>query len=667
MKTTTLRFKKKSLLITAMLLLFATAQAFALTTATQGEQKNQVRVEWNTMKWAKAYSVYRAGCYDGPYIRKSGKVYDTSWVDEDVKTGHYYWYKVKPLYGYFLIPGLADNRATGWPEPSQLAEQAEAGMSGVLLEMAGKLPHWYSVSTSADLYNATESGAVDIDFIESYIPTTAQMMEWISESCINDHRRIGSDYGHQAEDYIISELQKIMAQYSPSSEVKTDTFTVNARDVEDYGLRIQLQDSWVEFPAFFANNTGFTLDNNGGTVTGQMVYAGEGTEEDFASLRATYGDDLSDKILVIDTPVTVLPLGILNLLLELDKAYYFSDPNDDVSIDSELPVCAFMTNFGHDYEGEPRNPASIYWRAYDMNVAGVIAILKDYPGNTNEHWGPYGTQALEEMPVLFVDKITGEDVINIAESGAQAEITLKGTVDPDGWARNIYVQLPGKSPETIFVTTHHDAAFKGATEDGTGIAMVLAMAETWAQVPYEQREKTMLFHLSAGHFYGGIGAETFATMHKDDLLKDAIININLEHLAARGVKEDEATHELVLDGDKPALTLMWISEDLTTIAASKSMLEKYEPRLTVAVPGNLLGAIPPGESGHYHKVLGIPYINYLGFPQYLLCAEDTLDKVYEERLRPSAIQSAELIESYMVLSEGYDLWTDPYKERSLLP
>lgn len=650
-------------LVALLTTLLISTNAVAITAASQGTYSHKVQISWDEMPLAHNYKVYRSTNHDGPYFPKSGKVDGNSWVDTDVKDGHYYWYKVKPLY-FLGIPGLPDNKVTGWIEPGQLAEQAEAGMTGVLTEMVGKLPHWYNVSTSADLYQERTS---DIGLVEDFVPSTEAIFEWVDQSSKNEHRRIGSDFGRQAEDYIISELTEIMAEHCPACEVKTDTFTVNSRNVEDYGLRIKKQGDWTDYPAFFSNNTGFTLDNPGGTVEGQMVYAGEGTEEDFEKLRQAYGNDLSNIILVIDTPVTVLPLGLLNTVLELDKAYYFSDPNGDVQLDSMLPVSAFMTNYGHDYEGEPRNPASIYWRAYDMKAAGVIAVLKDYPGKTNKHWGPYGTQALKEMPVLFVDKVTGEEIIGMAEGGERAEITLKGTIDPNGKARNIYVQLPGKSEETIFVTTHHDAAFKGATEDGTGIAMVLAMAQTWAQVPLEQREKTMLFHLSAGHFYGGIGAETFAKKHKEGLLKKAIININLEHLAARGVKEDEQSHELMLDGDKPALTLMWISEDLATISASKNMLKKYEPRLTVAIPGNLLGAIPPGESGHYHKVLGIPYINYLGFPQYLLSGDDTMDKVDIPRLRPSAIQSAELIQSYMVLPENYDLWTDPYNERKILP
>ncbi len=667
MKTTTklLPFLNIPISIAAASILLS-ANVNADVQASDGTEKNKISIEWEKIDHAKSYKVYRSSNYDGPYLAKSGKVSDLNWIDDDIKNGRYYWYKVKPIYR-FGIPGFSTNKDLGWAEPNQLAEEAGSGMTGVITDMATKLPHWNNVSNAADAYKARTSTDINESFTANYIPSTEEMMHWVEEVSKNDHRRIGSDFGHQAEDYIIRELQNIMSEHCPECEVKVDPFTVNARTVDEYGLRIKQDGKWEEFPSFFANNTGFTVDNQGGTVSGEMVYAGEGTQEDFAALKEKYGDDLSGKVLVIDTPVTVLPLGLLNSILELDKAYQFSDPNNDVSLSTQLPVSAFMMNFGHDYAGEPRNPASIYWRAYDMKAAGVIAVLKDYAGKVNKHWGPYGTQALEEMPVLFVDKFTGEDIIKIADSHKQAEITLKGTVDPNGFARNIYVQLPGQSEETIFVTTHHDAAFKGATEDGTGIALVLAMAKTWAQVPLEQREKTMLFHLSAGHFYGGRGAEYFAEKHKDGLLKKAIININLEHLAARGVKEDEVTHEMVLDGDKPALTLMWISEDLATVAASKDMLTKYNPRLTVAIPGNLLGSIPPGESGHYHKVLGIPYINYLGFPQYLLSADDTLDKVYQERLVPSAVQSADLIESYMQLPENYNLWTDPYKERSLLP
>lgn len=640
-----------------------TFQALGLTQATRGELHDKVKVEWSEVSHAKKYRVLRACDYDGPYLPVSSKLTDRTWTDTDVEAGKQYWYKVRPYY-FLDLPGIADEPTTGWPEKLHLAQSATTEQTDVIVDIVKKMPHWNSVSRSSDRY---KEPAADVSVVESFIPTTQQIYDWVDEVSVNDHRRIGSEYGHRAEEYIINELKAIMADHCPSCEVKTDTFNINARTVHDYGLKIDKNGTWTDFPAFFANNTGFTVDNGGGTVKGQMIYAGEGTDEDFENIKKTYGEDLSGKILVFDTPVTILPWGVLTTMLDIDDAYYISDPEGDISIDSKLPASAFMTNFGHDYEGAPRNEASVYWKAYDLNAAGMIAVLKDYPGETNKHWGPYGDQALEEMPALFVDKGVGNEIIALAQSGKEAEITLTGTVDPNGWARNIYVQLPGQSSDTILVSTHHDAAFKGATEDGTGIAMVLAMAEAWSQVPLENREKTLLFHLSAGHFYAGIGAKTFSETHKDGLLKDAIININLEHLAARGTVEDEDTKQLVVNGDKPALTLLWLSEDLATVAAAKNMLEKYQPALTAAIPGNLFGNIPPGESGHYHKELGIPYINYLGAPRYLLSADDTMDKVDIPRLRPSALQSAELIEFYMNLPEEYDLWDQPYKERSLLP
>jgi hypothetical protein len=260
---------------------------------------------------------------------------------------------------------------------------------------------------------------------------------------------------------------------------------------------------------------------------------------------------------------------------------------------------------------------------------------------------------MAEMPGVFVDNYSGEEIKLLAEQESSASITIKGTVTP-GYGRNIYVQIPGQSEETIFVTTHHDAAFEGATEDGSGIAMVLAMAKTWkAMADKKQLPKTLLFHLSAGHFYGGKGSEVFAEEHRDDLLKKAIVNINLEHLAARKVREDKQ-HNMIVDGEKGALELIFVTEDLTAIAASRRMLQEHKPKSTVCIPGTFMGPIPPGESGHYHMVLGIDYIHYLGFPEYLLCGEDTLDKIDREELNPLAEGVSELIGSYMVLPENFD-------------
>ncbi|GAG74935.1 unnamed protein product, partial [marine sediment metagenome] len=111
---------------------------------------------------------------------------------------------------------------------------------------------------------------------------------------------------------------------------------------------------------------------------------------------------------------------------------------------------------------------------------------------------------------LYVGKYDGMKVRELAKSpNSQGNIILEGYKEASK-ANNIWGILPGQSEEMIMVSSHHDSAFKGASEDGTGVAMVLAQLRAWSKIPIEKRPKSLLFLLTAGHLYGGIGAETFA-------------------------------------------------------------------------------------------------------------------------------------------------------------
>ena len=72
--------------------------------------------------------------------------------------------------------------------------------------------------------------------------------------------------------------------------------------------------------------------------------------------------------------------------------------------------------------------------------------------------------------------------------------------------------------------------------------MLLSQIQTWSKVPKDLRARSLLFCLTAGHLYGGIGAESFARKYKDSLLKNVLVDLNIEHLCAKDVIEDDKTH-----------------------------------------------------------------------------------------------------------------------------
>jgi hypothetical protein len=378
-----------------------------------------------------------------------------------------------------------------------------------------------------------------------------------------------------------------------------------------------------------------------------MVWAGDGSPEAFDALGSVEG-----KIVVAECEFSNLPLGLLDLLFL--GGYAKSDPEGWINLTTSIPMTFTRSNFPAEYLDDERYDDSVYWKAHDRGAAGLILVMKNHPGDINTHWGPYDGR-MRPMPCHWVSSYKGEEIKALAESGAMAEMTITGEVKP-GEGHNIYATLPATKPvngklseEIILVSTHLDSCFKGATEDGTGVAMVLAQAAYWSQVP--EREKNIVFVFTDGHHYRGIGAELFAHHHLEDIMANTIININLEHLAAKGVEDDGSGNLTVTDHG--ALTTIFINEAPTAIATTQRMLERVQPDRTLAIHSTLLGNVPPGESGHFHVVAGIDFIHWIGYPFYLLTAEDTLDKVDQTILNPLAHGAIELTATFMMLPDGY--------------
>lgn len=625
------------------LLVTATCHATASNqelTASKGTLTDAVQLDWSPSSWATGYHVLRSFNFDGPYF-PVGWAEDghETYRDEKVEGGVYYWYKVKPQFGIF--PGRATPRVQGWitpREPGGMVDTAER-IPGIL----GQIPHFHNVRQLAEARRP--SLPVPTVKAES-VPSNETIYGWVAGICATDHRRIGSEESQQAIATLTGWLQELMGT---QGTVHDEPFALDAvYTATDWGLTIDSGKGPEPFDAFYAVNTGMTLASpTGSSVTGPMVWAGDGSPESFDALGNIQG-----KVVVAECEFSSLPLGLIDMLF--DGGYAKSDPENWINLLTSIPMTFTRSNFPAEYLDDEHYDDAVYWQAQARGAAGLVLVMKNHPGDINTHWGPYDGR-MRPMPCLWVSSYKGEEIKQLAESGATATVSITGEVKP-GAGHNIYAVLPATVPvegtlseEIILISSHHDSCFKGATEDGTGVAMVLAQVAYWSRI--KEREKNIVFVFTDGHHYRGIGAELFAHDHLDDIMANTIININLEHLAAKGV-EDDGAGELELT-DHGALTTIFVNESPTAIAATRRMLESAVPDRTVAIHSTLLGNVPPGESGHFHVVAGIDFIHWIGYPVYLLTAEDTLDKVDRDLLNPLAHAAIELTATFMKLPEGY--------------
>jgi hypothetical protein len=95
---------------------------------------------------------------------------------------------------------------------------------------------------------------------------------------------------------------------------------------------------------------------------------------------------------------------------------------------------------------------------------------------------------------------------------------------------SVWGMLKGATDEDILIVAHMDAYFEGAIDNGSGLAVMMGLAEHYAKIPQSQRRRTIRFLGSVGH-HAGPGTRWLHDNRETEFSKTALI-INLEHVAA---------------------------------------------------------------------------------------------------------------------------------------
>lgn len=497
--------------------------------------------------------------------------------------------------------------------------QFELGVGAAVFSIVKSLPEvWKLRKKARKLSEALPDYNGEVE-----VPDTEIIYGWLTDLCSTPHRRPGTHEGKRAEEWVANKFKEIGLQ-----EIKLDPVPIRVWEAEQWSLTIEGR----EIPCFFVLNTGFTPESG---ISASMVYVGVGDQKDFKKA------DVKGKIVVADVPFPKLPTGLL--LRGIGSSYIVSDPCGSFKLSSTQYLNFVRKNFMGQSTLETAPATDVYWNAVKNGAAGICLILKNQPSRYNTHYGPYDG-VMKPMPGLWIGKYEGEKLRRQAKQGKEATLKLTGSNKP-GEMRNVWGVLPGLSDDVILVTSHHDSPFVGASEDGSGTVQVLAQAWAWSRAPKEKREKTLVFVVDAGHFYGSKGAFQFARENKDIMDRTRIL-LTLEHLAAKHVEEKDGEYEP--NGD-PALTVMFTSHDTKVVAAVMKAFEKKPPKRTASISSTFFGEAPTSDAAGYVLEAGVPVISWIGCPYYLLDAGDTLDKIEKSELVPIAETTTEIVKVFMVM------------------
>jgi hypothetical protein len=324
-----------------------------------------------------------------------------------------------------------------------------------------------------------------------------------------------------------------------------------------------------------------------------------------------------------------------------------------------------LAGFGlgsHDPDGsmlEVKHPATwvrlgwhLYRKAAKAGAAGFVGIVRDQPGGMCDMFAPYGFKEKDildkPLPGVWVGRKDGARLLECAQSGTgRARLTTTGTRTP-AVTHNIVGELPGKNDaEVVVVHSHHDSPFESPVEDATGVSVVLALAKHFAARRDLKRRLVVLF--TAGHFYGSIGTREFLRRHKDDIVAKTAVEISVEHVAREAV-EDESGR--LAPSGRPEVTGIFIPPNREVAKAVLGCLEANELNRVLLLPAEgPLGDYPPTDGGDWYEA-GVPVVNHISNPVYLLTGSDGLEWVDRERLPRVAGCFADLVRTFDTMTRS---------------
>jgi hypothetical protein len=265
--------------------------------------------------------------------------------------------------------------------------------------------------------------------------------------------------------------------------------------------------------------------------------------------------------------------------------------------------------------------------AIDAGASAFIGLLTGFPWEPREYYVPY--DAIERpIPGVYLSKSDGEQLKGLMDKGAVWAKLVAQSKAETVTSYNVIGTLPGVSDEWIVIGSHHDGPWASAVEDASGIAMVLAQAKYWSQVPQEERPHNLLFLLDGGHMAGGAGCQAFVNGNAE-LLDQIVVEIHLEH-AARECRGEDGQ---LIPTEQPEIRWWWVSKITELEGVVEDAIQAEDLRRSLLLPPDALGEMPTTDGAFFHPA-GVPIVQYLTAPMYLFDPQDTLDMIHQDSLVP---------------------------------
>ncbi len=438
-----------------------------------------------------------------------------------------------------------------------------------------------------------------MNFIKSeLIPSKDEMFEWTAKIFNQGIRRPGYPANYKIESWIKNQFETFGLE-----NIVLDPIKVKKWEVFDAHLKIWLinePEHIIEIPCFPIPYT-----KSAKNIEGELELISNKTL-------------ISKKIGVAYYNLLKLPLKIIPRILRTDEYRYYDPENEFNELKQMLP-----------FDIQKRN---ILDSDLLKDALGYICILSGYPWETDKYYVPY--DAVERnIPAVYVSPKNGKKISELMKKGTVRANLSSNTKIIEGISHNITGSLQGNSDEWVIIGTHHDAPWNSAVEDASGMTLVLAQANYWAQIPKNLRPFNMMFLMNCAHMAGAEGAKNFVEKNKK-LLEKTVIAIHLEHVA-RDVKSEDGK---LIPLNKPTVRWWFVSRINELINIVENAIKKEDLKRSIIFPpeGFSPGSDKPPTDGCFYHKKSVPFISFLTAPPYLFDPADTLDKIHQDSYIPLA-------------------------------
>jgi len=295
-----------------------------------------------------------------------------------------------------------------------------------------------------------------------------------------------------------------------------------------------------------------------GDVTGQLVYANYGSQQDYQELGRR-GIDVLGKIVIVRyggnfrgiKPKIAAEFGAVGCII-------YSDPRDDGYFEGDVyPKGAFRNENGAQrgsvadlplYAGDPLTPGI-------GSTPGAKRLdIKD-PGTTLTRIPTLPISYSDAMPLLQaldgpVAPVAWRGALPITYHMGPGKATVHLKVEFDFRTvplYNVIARLRGseRPDEWIIRGNHHDAWVNGAEDPISGMIAVLAEAKAVGQLAKTgwRPKRTIIFAAWDGEEQALIGSTEWAETHADELRRKAVLYVNSDN-NARGFLSAGGSHTL---------------------------------------------------------------------------------------------------------------------------